>query len=50
MAAGPDEVRGSGSNQFVAQEALETLRIYPIPGSTGLSSLLTTRAFPGLTS
>jgi hypothetical protein len=46
MAAGPDEVRGSGPNQFVAHEALETLRAYPIPGSTGSSSLLTTLAFP----
>ena len=27
-------------------EALETLRAYPIPGSTGSSSLLTTLAFP----
>ena len=46
MAAGPDEVRGLGPNQFVAHEALETLRAYPIPGSTGSSSLLTTLAFP----
>jgi hypothetical protein len=46
MAAGPDEVRGSVPNQFAAHEALETLRAYPIPGSTGSSSLLTTLAFP----
>jgi len=46
MAAGPDEVRGSVPNQFVAHRALETLRAYPIPGSTGSSSLLTTLAFP----
>src|SRR5712692_8161471 len=46
MAAGPDEVRGSGPNQFVAHGALETLRAYPIPGSTGSSSLLITLAFP----
>jgi hypothetical protein len=35
-----------GPNQFVAHAALETLRVYPIPGSTGLSSRLTTLAFP----
>jgi hypothetical protein len=35
-----------GPNQFVAHEALETLRAYPIPGSTGSSSLLTNLAFP----
>src|SRR4051794_35948552 len=46
MAAGPDEVRGSGPNQFVAHGAHETLRVYPIPGSTGSSSRLTTLAFP----
>jgi hypothetical protein len=46
MAAGPDEVRGLDPNQFVAHEALETLRVYSIPGSTGSSSLLTTLAFP----
>jgi hypothetical protein len=45
MAAGPDEVRRSDPNQFVAHGALETLRACPIPGSTGSSSLLTTLAF-----
>ena len=48
MAAGPDEVRGLVPNQFVAHGALETLRAAPIPGSTGLSSPLTTLAIPCL--
>jgi hypothetical protein len=37
MAAGPDEFRGSGSNQSNALMAHDNARSFPIPGSTGVA-------------
>jgi hypothetical protein len=42
MAAGPDEVRGSDPNSLQRTRSAWTPRVSPIPGSTGLSSRLTT--------
>jgi hypothetical protein len=44
MTAGLDEVRGSDPNQFFALECALTPWVVPIPGSTGLSSPLSTLA------
>ena len=46
MAAGPDEVRGSDPKSPQRARSAWTPRVSPIPGSTGLSSRLTTLALP----
>ena len=46
MAAGPDEVRGSDPKSAQRARSAWTPWVCPIPGSTGLSSPLTTPAFP----
>jgi hypothetical protein len=46
MAAGPDEVRGSDPKSPQRARSAWTPWVCPIPGSTGLSSPLTTPAFP----
>jgi len=46
MAAGPDEVRGSDPNSLQRTRSAWTPRVSPIPGSTGLSSRLTTLHSP----
>jgi hypothetical protein len=46
MAAGPDEVRGSDPKSPQRARSAWTPWVCPIPGSTGLSSPLTTLAFP----
>ena len=40
MTAGPDGIRGSGSNQTLALVALELLRSIPTPGSTGMRHII----------
>jgi len=46
MAAGPDEVRGSDPKSPQRARSAWTPWVCPIPGSTGLSSPLTTPASP----
>ena len=46
LAAGLDEVRGSEPKSLERARSAWTRRVCPIPGSTGLSSRLTTLALP----